>query len=289
MSGKDKGYEYSRLVTVSGEDSTPIEGKYLSTSKTNFSVDFGYNLQQIKRVSVINVSFMNNAFNVIDDPPNKSNNQFLIYLALNDTVLTSQLYTIEPGFYNITQLLADLNAAAVNFKTLEPLAPASVVFSQSTQSGFVSITASTLPAGYSWHIYDSDGENNVTRRGPVHLAGFQKQGIRSGPAGGTETATELPKLQGLTEVRVVSQAIATSNCFDEKNQASSVLVVVPITVPFGFLNVFECKQDALCEISYSTNRNIQRADFSLRDRFGELIDLNGSNLKLTLKVWYNSY
>ena len=291
MSGKDKGYEYSRLVTVSGEDSTPIDGKYLSTSKTNFSVDFGYNLQQIKRVSIINVSFLNNAFNVIDDPPAKANNHFTIYLRDGTSILTLKTYSVEPGFYNITQLLAVINAAVVDFKALEPLAPTSVVFSQSAVSGFVTITAGALGAGYEWHIYDSDAANLVIPRGPVHLIGFQRQGLRitGGGSGGTETATELPHLQGLTEARVVSQAIATSNCFDEKNQASSVLIVVPITAPFGFLNVLECKQDALCEISYPTNRNIQRADFSLRDRFGELIDLNGSNLKLTLKVWYNSY
>lgn len=289
MSGKDKGYEYSRLVTVSGEDSTPIESKGLSTSKTNFSVDFGYNLQQIKRVSVINVSFLNTAFNFIDDPAAKANNSFTIELKDGVTLVGSKTYTIEPGFYNITQLITILNAAVVDFKALYVDAPATVIFAQSAVSGFVTMTSSLLAGAFVWRIFDSNSSGTQLTRGPLQQSGFETNTLSTSGAANTQTATELPHLQGLTEARVVSQAIATSNCFDEKNQASSVLVVVPITAPFGFLNVFECKQDALCEISYSTNRNIQRADFSLRDRFGELIDLNGSNLKLTLKVWYNSY
>lgn len=289
MSGKDKGYEFSRLVTVSGEDSTPIEGKGLSTSKTNFSVDFGYNLQQIKRVSIINVSFLNTAFNIIDDPVNKANNLFSI--SFTDGVTTDvKTYTIEPGFYNITQLLTIFNAAVVDFKADFPAAPTSVVYTQSAVSGFVVVTSSGTGAPDSvWRMFDSDASGTYITRGAMQLAGFPSGNIYSFEFGAAYTAPELPHLQGLTEARIVSQAIASSNCFDEKNQASSVLVVVPIIAPFGVLNVFECKQDVLCEISYPTNRNIQRADFSLRDRFGELIDLNGSNLKLTLKVWYNSY
>lgn len=288
MSGKDKGYEFTRIVRVSGEDATPTDGATsYSSRKTNFVVDFGYNLQQVKRVSVLSVSFLNTAFNIIDEPGTRSNNTFTIELDDGGTV-TEMTYTIEPGFYNITQLMTVLNDAIVEFKTANPLSPTSVVFTQNSVSGYVQMTSSSLAAGRIWSVFDSDSKGNQTSRGPLQIMGFPLFRLSTALAGGTQTASELPHLQGLTEVNVVSQALAPSNCFDEKTQATSVLVVVPVTAPFGVLNVFECKQDVLCEVTYPSSRNIQRADFSLRDRFGELIDLNGSNLKLTLRVWFNT-
>lgn len=282
MSGKDKGYEYSRLVRISGEDAVATDGDNSPTAKTNFTVDFGYNLQQIKRVSVINVSFLNTAFNLIETPASQANVYFTIALPALE-----QTFTVDPGFYNITQLLTVINTALADYKTANPDAPV-VTFAQSAVSGYVTASSSNVPAVL--EIYDSDSNGIRSTRGPLQLCGFASGYIAttSGSAS-TVTATELPHLQGLTEVYVVSQALAPSNCFDEKNNATSILAVVPVTASFGVLNVFECKQDVLCEVSYPVARNIQRADFSLRDRFGALVDLNGSNLKLTLRVWFNSY
>lgn len=280
MSGKDKGYEFSRLVRISGEDATPTDGASSSSAKTNFTVDFGYNLQQVKRVSILNVSFLNTAFNLIEDPSSRANVHFTI------SILGSvNTYTVDPGFYDLAQLLTVLNSALADFKTAHPTAPV-VVFAQSAVSGFVTATGSGTATVLT--IFDSDASGNPLSRGPIELIGFAA-GTISITQGQVITATQLPHLQGLTEAYIVSQALAPGNCFDEKNQVSSILAVVPITAPFGQLNVFECKQDVLCEVSYPTPRNIQKADFSLRDRFGALVDLNGSNLKLTLRVWYNSY
>ena len=284
MSGKDVGYQFSRLVRVSGEDATPASDD--AYAKTNFIVDYGYNLQQIKRVSVLNVAFMNNAFNFIDTPADLSNNNFTI--ELDNGPINSVTYTIDPGFYNITQILTELNNAAADFKATYPLAP-TVTFSVPTTSGFIQANIGVTTAGYTWRIFDSNASGAAFKLGPLRQIGFSTGLITTTGAANTQTATVLPSLQGLTDVSLVSAALAPGNCFDEKNLASSVLVVIPVTAPFGTLNVFECKQDVLCEVSYPTSRNIQRADFSLRDRFGNLVDLNGANLKITLRVWYNSY
>lgn len=284
MSGKEVGYQFSRIVRVSGEDATPVrDDEY---KKTNFVVDFGYNLQQVKRVSVMNVAFMNNAFNFIETPEELSNINFTI--ELENGTLESTTYTINPGFYNITQILTDLNDAAAEFKVAHPLSP-TVTFEAPTTSGFIRANIGVTTAGYTWRIFDSNSDGGANSLGPIRQIGFSSGLITTSGAANVQSANVLPSLQGLTDVSVVSSALAPGNCYDEKNLTSSVLVVIPVTAPFGTLNVFECKQDVLCEVSYPVSRNIQQADFSLRDRFGNLVNLNGANLKITLRVWYNSY
>ena len=284
MSGKDLGYSFARLVRISGEDAVPAEKG--NNDKTNFVVDFGSNLQQVKRVSIVNVSFLNNAFNFVATPASLANVYFTFELDDGITV-NSTTYTLQEGFYDMDTLLADLNAAAVDFKTTYANAP-TVVFSTPSESGFIIATIGLTAPGYTLTILDSDVDGLPSSKGPIRSIGFPSGVIVTSGAANVRRATDLPSLQGLTEAYIVSQALAPGNCFDEKNQASSILVTIPITAPFGTLNVMECKQDILCEISYVTPKNIQRADFSLRDRFGNLINLHGANLKLTLKVFFNT-
>ena len=284
MSGKDLGYSFARLVRISGEDAVPAEKG--NNDKTNFVVDFGSNLQQVKRVSIVNVSFLNNAFNFVAAPPSLANVFFTFELDDGSTV-NSTTYTLQEGFYDMDTLLTDLNAAAVDFKTTYANAP-TVVFSTPSEGGFIIATIGVTTAGYTLTILDSDANGLPSSKGPISSIGFTTGSIVTSGAANVRRAPDLPSLQGLTEAYVVSQALAPGNCFDEKNQASAILVTVPITAPFGVLNVMECKQDILCEISYVSPKNIQRADFSLRDRFGNLINLHGANLKLTLKVFFNT-
>ena len=281
-SGKDLGHTYSKLVRVSGQDSTPAQpGSY--HAKTNFTVDFGYPLQIVKRVSVLNVSFQNTAFNIIEEPAEAANNTFFISWN-NGGPVSSKQYTIDPGFYNIQQLVTVMNAATADFKaTVQPLANAASFVAPTTGTTVLNYGVGNN-AGTHYQIFDNV---DPTVSGPMHLMGF------AGPADGVGVnpapyvAENVPSLQGLTDAYIVSNSLAPGNCFDEKNQTRSILAAVPITVPFGTLNVFECKQDVLCEISYPKSRNIQKADFSLQDRYGNLVNLNGANLKLTLRVWFD--
>ena len=286
MSGVDQGFAQSRLVRISGEDASPAEPGTAS-EKTNFIVDFGYNLQQVKRVSILNVSFLNNAFNFIDEPKSLSNVNWTITIAGPGPVLYFETYTIDPGFYNIEQVITTLNTSAAEFKVAHPEAP-TVTFVESETSGFVVAEFGVTTAGWVYDITDTKADGTASLIGPLHQLGFAT-GLAVFGAAQNLTATTLPSLQGLTEAYITSTALAPGNCFDEKGSITSIFVTVPITAPFGTLNVFECKQDVLCEVSYPLPRNIQKCDFSLRDRFGNLINLNGANLKLTLRVWYNSY
>ena len=280
-SGSDFGHTYSKLCRISGEDATPAQvGSY--HAKTNFVVDFGYPLQTVKRVSVINVSFMNTIFNVTDSPPEVRNNRFEIAWNNGGPIIVHP-YTIDPGFYNVSQLIDVLNAAIVDFKTTyAPLA---------NDAKFIAPTTGKV-------VIDYGTGNNVNTvfqvldlkfgQGPVNLLGFTSPISGEGVNPPNQTAENLPSLQGLTDIYVVSAALAPGNAFDEKTNTRNILVATPVTVPFGTLNVMECKQDVLCEVTYPKGRNIQRADFSLQDRQGNLVNLNGANLRITLRVWYDT-
>jgi len=54
------------------------------------------------------------------------------------------------------------------------------------------------------------------------------------------------------------------------------------------VNVFECKVDALCMIEYQTKRNLSVLDFQLVDDKGNIIELNGTTVKIELRMWTDS-
>lgn len=290
-SGKDLGYAYSRLVRISGEDATPQSQDDADFAKTNFIVDFGYNLQQVKRVSVVSVTFPNTAYNFIDSPSTLANNTicYQIKRVAPPGVLANVTYTLSPGFWSVDQVIAQLNQWVLDFKAINANTShtPTCVFTESKTGGPVSVTTGVIDANYEFVIYDCLPNMNSSPRGPLHQLGFDVFLDVVAPT--TLTAKYLPSLQGLTECYIASNTLAPGYCVDEKNQNSAILLAIPITVPYGSLNVFECKQDILCEISYPTSRNIQRCDFTLVDRFFNKINLHGANLKLTLKVFFNNY
>lgn len=286
--GKDLGYTYSRIVRVSGEDSDPAQkGSY--HEKTNFVASFGYPMQLVKRVSVINVAFINSAYNFIEDDESDLTNTGFSLFWNDGAPPVFKNYTLTPGFYNFAQLKAAMEAAFADFKaTTAPLSNVPTINAPTT--GTASITwGAGVSAATVYQIFD----NNGNRRGPVSALGFVNGFTNSSVSGegktpGTTFANYLPSLQGITDTYIVSGALAGGNAFDEKNGTANILVAVPVTAEYGTLNLFECKQDVLCEISYPKGRNIQRADFSLQDRYGNLVNLNGSNLKITLRVWFDT-
>jgi hypothetical protein len=102
-------------------------------------------------------------------------------------------------------------------------------------------------------------------------------------------APDLPSLAGLKEVYLQSNELAPGNMYDVGGLQRNTLICIPITAPFGVSNVFECKVDALCEITYMSPRSAQRCDFYLTDKAGNIINLHGGNLVINLKVWFNRY
>lgn len=274
MSGYTKDSLFSKLLRISADKRLPGQG---GDRTTNFVVDLGSNLQRCKRLSIQSINFPNNFYNVYNNSFNGQYNN-IGYFTHGSTHYT---FTITPGFYNTAQLMSAITTA----------------FNASAGGEITSFTQDPISGLCSFTFYsDTDGtliqfekdNNGNPQPSPFSLLGFTGTAYTlTSPI--TVNATKLPSLAGLTEVYITSNALAPSNCFDEKGQLSNVLIGIPITAAFGQLNVFDCKVDVLCEVLYPRSRDLVRCDFMLVDRNGYEVNLNGGNVKLDLRVWFDHY
>lgn len=276
-SGGEKGKIFSSLVRLSGDLRTS------GPSASDFKIDYGQSLQNVSRVSFTTCEFTNNFYNISSG----INNLFLYSVVNGATTQFSHL--VPEGYYNIDDLLVILNA----YITADGATDATLMY-DSIGSKKVAATAPTI--GTDFIITNNAGAGNLdTTIWP--MIGFTPnvQVVSGIPGilyhdlagGGGVVAPSLPALRGLTEAYVRSVALAPGNAYDEKGYLTSIAIAVPVNAGFGGLVIFECKQDPLCQVTYSTPRNIQSIDIQLVDRYGTVLDLKGGNFKLDLRVWYN--
>jgi hypothetical protein len=270
MSGKEIGYTFAKLVTVSGDNGTGD-----SKSKTDFRVNLGPNMQKISRLSILSVTFPNNAYNV-NDSGGGANNGFAI-----ESDSTVHEIFLNPGFYTTATLMSAVENAVNSYLNDTYGDGRSISLAQDTLSQLVTITYT--PGGGPATIDILDTETNS---GIWELLGFTTLPLT---VTDTQTAPDLPSLGGLKEVFLQSNELAPGNMYDRDGTQKNTLIAIPITAPFGVSNVWECKQDILCEISYLSPRSAQQCDFYLTDKFGNIINLHGGNLVINLKVWFNRY
>lgn len=266
MSGKEVGYTYAKLVTVSGDT-----GAADSKSSTDFNVNLGPNMQKISRISIVSVTFPNNAWN-INSSGGGANNRF--------AVTGSGDLTIPGGFYTTTTLMSAIENKVNTYLT--GLGDGqSISLSQDPISQLVTVTYTAGTGASSIQLLDAS----------INSGAWEKLGFTILPLTVTtsETAPDFPSLGGLKEVFLQSNELAPGNMYDLDGTQKNTLICIPITAPFGVSNVFECKVDALCEITYPSPRSAQRCDFYLTDRGGHIVDLHGGNLVINLKVWFNRY
>lgn len=269
MSGREEGYNLSKVIIASGDKGMP------GGTRTNFSIDMGLSLQKVKRLSITNVVFPNNAWN-INATGGGQNNDFAI-----TSGVTTYEFEIPPGFYTTATLMAAVqNAINAQFVILG--GTQTVLLTQDPLTQLVQITYRVVGIGPTTiQILDTQ-----TGPGTWEVLGFDVPLTLTNAA--TATATNLPALGGLSEVYLQSTTLAPGNAFDAKNQRN-ILITIPVNVPFGVRNVWECRVDALCEVTYLGNRPLNVIDFTLTDRYGNIVDLHGGNLTITLKVWFDRY
>lgn len=277
MSGYTKSSLFSKILRISADKRLPGQG---GDRSTNFVIDLGANLQRCKRLSIQTISFPNNFYNVFN---NSFNGEFNNIGYFDHPAISAQSFTIAPGYYNTAQLMSAIvtafNTAATGHAVITSFTQDPI--SQLCTFTFNSDSSATL-------IRFTTNNNNSPQASPWSLLGFSGSvGTTVAPI--TTTAAKMPSLAGLTEVYVVSNTLAPANAFDEKGQLANVLVGIPITAAFGQLNVFDCKVDVLCEVLYPSSRDLVICDFMLVDRNGKEVDLNGGNVKLDLRVWFDHY
>lgn len=273
MTGKELGYTFARIVAVSGDQ--PVTTASPSYSKTNFVYNFGTNTQKVARVSFVSITFPNNAYNVNDNGGGQ-NNLFSFTVGAVESDLS-----VEGGFYTTTTLTNAVETAVQAILTSNGTGQTFTL----TQDTLTQKVIATYGAGTSGNatltIERTNGQSGVW-----DILGFNVSSPEILTTAVPRVADNLPSLGGLKEAFLKSDQLAPGNLFDNKGAQKNVCLAIPITAPFGVSNVFECKVDSLCEITYPTPRNLQQVDFSLVDRNGNTIDLHGGNLTINLKIWF---
>lgn len=276
-SGDEKGYIYSKLVRInSGSAFTKDIGGY---SDTNFIINLGQSVQNIWRVSILNVIFTNSAYNIRQKSTASPNATFSWSTANSGGTVT---ITVPEGFYNNSQLISAVvtavNTVLTSFGQGQSI---SITQNSISQTNILTYFAGTSGAPSFTLLPNQNGSDSTW----LNL-GFTV--ISNNVATGTLIAPNVPNLVGLRQVFLQSAALAPGNQIDEKGIWQNVLINIPVTAPFGSVNVFECKVDALCMIEYQTKRNLSVLDFQLVDDKGNIIELNGTTVKIELRMWTDS-
>lgn len=267
-SGGTKGYRSSRLLRINSKNK-------LYGTDTNFVVDIGNCLQLVNTISFVSCTFPNNFYNVIGAGPRQNNVSNILIDTGSGTTSTS--ITITPGWYTVSTLTDAMTTA---FAALTP--SVTTVFNYDPITNRVGKTltnigytvTATKPSGqFSW-LFELLGSVNAQ----VIINSTQ---IRYG-----ENA---PQMGGEEIVYIQSSTLAPGNAMDEKGLQFDIALPVVVNAPFGSLNVFECKQDHLCEIIYVKPRNLSNIDIRLVDHEGNLLDLHGGTLNIEMRVWFNTY
>lgn len=265
--GAQKGLVFSKLVSVSSSSSDPTQ------STTNFTFNAGSTLQQILKVSINNVTFYNNIYNIYNDSRGQNNTYTYSFNSVPFQ------YTLPPGFYSIAQIINLLNADLV----INTGTTASWSFNTTTNKVALTILG---PNSFQLNPGNNPPLGLMTTMGGLP---FTASTIYGGGFPITLTGTTFPLLGGPTIVYLRSSALAPSNSIERAGTFANTLLSFPITAAPLALNVFECKVDSLCEISYSLPRNLNQIDITLTDRDGNILDLHGGTLNIELRVWYNVF
>lgn len=265
--GGIKGTVYQKILRINSENKT-------SGTTGDFKVNFGNNLQKIRKLSPVSVQFYNVFYNVFSNSI-KQNNQFLISLDGG----ASTTITITPGYYTAAQLMSAIAAAIL----ASPLA-ATFTFTMNTITNKVEIK--TNATGTTWTLTNQTGSS--VESNPWVLLGFPS-GTSISATGSTSTATYMPDMNHVKIAYIRSGALAPTNAFDEAGSFNNFVVACPVDQPFGSMVTWRCMQDVLCEIDYGRVRPLSEIDITLVDHEGVPLDLAGTGLNLEFKVYYNDY
>lgn len=294
--GQFKGTENTRLFRVTADKRVPGLGLDRST---NFVVDVGQTIQRVERMSITSVTFPNVFYNIIGyDTSYSYTAENVIYANMGGNILTT---TIPAGYYSVgtlmNQISAQLNPLIQALEATDTIAftfdpITNKVSGTFTSAGSYNQLTFLLPTSTQLATAGLPSAMNMTSN-PMTKLGFVFSG--SGgislvfPTTVAKVATNLPSLLGLTKCYIRSQKLAASNSVDEKGTISSIMLPVVISAPFGGLNVFECKVDHLCEIIFSKPVDFNQLDIQLVDRSGNEVNLNGANLQIEFKIWFNNF
>lgn len=263
---------FSRLLRVSN-----LFGIGANDTITNFTVNLNRMTEtdSIVRAVCKSVSFDNNAYNIYTTGAFKNN---VFNWDVDDSgAITVESHTITEGGYYSAQQLIDI---------LQPLIEASL---QVVAPGVTLLMEIGL---YSKKIeYTLSGVGvELILGGTTGIGGLNEalgNNVDSGNIGTTKYISDsLPQLAGLQNSYIHSTTLAEGNLVDGDVEIHDVIAEVPVNVPFSSRVYYESQDDELDSINYDSLRNFDSINISLRDINNNIIELNGGNLIIVLKIYY---
>ena len=101
-------------------------------------------------------------------------------------------------------------------------------------------------------------------------------------------ALGMPDLNGVEEVYITSRAIGDgTNLITSGGSTFSVIAHIPMTVGFGAINHWETFHEDIDQITYpnpETGKSLRDCDIQIRDRHGDLLDMQGRHMNMILKA-----
>jgi hypothetical protein len=212
----------------------------------------------LKSVIVKHISFTNTVYNVTS----KNNT-----LTVKIDATTYSSVTITPGQYNSTQFKTALEAAATEFDLVMTLDSLTYKYTLAT----------TTPV--EWLTID---ENPMAQ-----VLGIS---VGSGALTTSHTCASVLNLSGIQNLFVRCSNLSFTNLVSSRtNVNSDVLCIVPITSAFGANEQYissHSEIDDVDSLSTHSGKNIQKMGIKLTDDDGDVVDLNGSDITMILKVYF---
>lgn len=291
MSGRggNKGYAFTKQLRINSSDRVDVD----NTTDSDFAVDLGTNLSQVKKLSISAVQF-NNVFYNIFNTSVKYNNYWGMDVT-GSVEAGRHTPSIPPGYYSVATLES---AIQTTFDTIFGVGNVVIQWAQSPTTNLITIVGiSSSLSGMTKITFSALTKEESAQVAPGAKQDFNVFGILGFPSptavaigASNVTATYFPSLNNPSVAYIVSSALAPMNSFDEGGKVSNILIPIQINVPFGNLVVFECRQDILCEIDYGKYpRALNRVDIQLVDHNLDVLDLHGTELNLDLRVWLNLF
>lgn len=258
---------FSRLLRITNED---------SVNPTDTISDFTINLNRmietnnIVRIVVKSVSFMNNAYNVYTSGELKNNT--FEYEVKGAGTFTEDLPV--DGFYTTKNILDILQPVILaQLQLVDGGATLSMELDEITNKVKI-----TLTGGAVLILNGATGDGSLNR--------FLGNTVDSGDITGTYYLDRMADLQGLTKVYIHSLEMGEGNLVDGDVEVHDVISEIPVQVPFGTLVSYESNDDELDSVNYASVRNFDSINISLRNDKDINIPLNGGELTVILKMYY---
>lgn len=235
-----------------------------TATSSNFTVSLGNDTQlaDINRIAIKSISIPNTQYNIQSSGVH-ANNVF----SYNNGA--PQAITIPPGFYNPATLAAAINADA------QAIADGLVV-SWSGTTGKFSFASTTTITYFSLANGNSMAQVlGITANSGALVLAFTAQG--------------LPYLNVHPNIYVTSRALSDGSAMISPTLGSiPVCATVPIDQPFGGIIQYVVRQEHLDDIhylSYSHGKSLQSIDLQLYDGDAQLIDMQGLDWTIVLRVY----